>query len=787
MDKLSEVIVIHSMNPFNTTERVILNLPDGSELLESVPSHDGAIVCTINGEPVAKENWDCILQSGDIVIFQNLPAGGGGGSNPLQIILSIVLVIAGIVTGNPYLIAAGIGIGALGLITTPKVPIANQSVESPSPTYNVALSGNSARLNQPIPIPYGRHIIYPDFAAQPYTEYSNNDAFYFAILCLGNTSDLTIESISIDDTAISSFEEVQLQIQGSSFTPTQTLVNVAVVNAPEVANQTLESFRTVGPFAAIGPGLTTSRIGIDVVMPKGLYYANEDGSLANKTITWKVEAREIDDLNNPIGDWNSIGSETFTTNKNTPQRRSYSYELPSARYEIRTQRTDIRDDNTRAAHDIEWAGMRAYVDTVSPLETTAAYLAVKIRATSQLSGASQRKISAILIRKLAKWNPTTGWSAPIETKSIAWVLADILRNNIYGGSIPDNRIDLQSLYDLDLLWESRGDVFNGIIDKRLTIWQALTTVARVGRAKPLMRGSVFTFVRDSQQTLPVALFNMRNIKRGSFSIAYSLITEDSPDGVELEYFNELTWSTDTVQVLFPGITEPVNVSKGSILGATKRSQAIRECAYTVASAAYRTSTIKFITEMEGFLPSFGDLIAVSHDVPNWGYSAEVEDVFLPSVFITEDAEWSIGQYYAMLADSEGDVFGPYKIQQGLADREIVFLEEPAIEFYTGTDRERTRISIGMGVAFLKMCRVISINPNATNDIEITAIVEDNRVHEADSIYLPTYATPRPGYFMATDTPNYADASTSQKAAIGAWVSRPDGTVGEQGDSAFYYQ
>jgi len=43
------------------------------------------------------------------------------------------------------------------------------SLPNPSPTYSLQAQGNSARLEQPIPVQYGRMLAWPDFAAQPYT------------------------------------------------------------------------------------------------------------------------------------------------------------------------------------------------------------------------------------------------------------------------------------------------------------------------------------------------------------------------------------------------------------------------------------------------------------------------------------------------------------------------------------------------------------------------------------------------------------------------------------------
>ncbi len=782
--------IVHSKDAFNPHNRSLQRVPAGTNVLDYVPA-DGIVICIINGEPISRDCWDCILEGDDFVTFQTLPASGGG-SNPLQIILAIVLIVVGAFTGNAYLISAGIGLGIASLVPTPKLPIGIQSVEAPSPTYNVALSGNSARLGQPIPVVYGRHIIFPDFAAQPYTEFANNDSYYYALLCIGNTGDLEIETIAIDDTVITSFEEVQTQLVGPSFAGSQTLVNPAVVNAPEVANQTLETFRVVGPFAAVGPGLTTTKLSVDVIMPKGLYFANDEGALGSKTVTWRVEAREIDDLGTASGNWIVLGTESYTAASTSPQRRSYNYEVSSARYEVRVSRTDTRDTNSRAGHDIEWASLRAYVDTVAPLEPSATYLAVRIRATGQLSGSSQRRISVIVKRKLATWNPDSQWAAPVVTRSIAWALADILRNSVYGAGSLDSRIDLQTLYELDQLWTDRGDMFDGIFDKRVTVWNALTTVARAGRARPLLRGNVVTFVRDSEESIPAALFNMRNIERGSFSIDYGMVTEDSPDGVKLEYFDSRTWNMESVTVPLTGIADPVNLVTGSLIGVTSKQQALREAAYSAADLTYRRSTIRFTTEMEGYLPTFGDLIAVSHDVPAWGTSADVVELDetgdFPTLRLSEIVPWTASQHYIALVDSKGVVFGPYQVEQGSApDLAVVSAEFGFMAISTGTDKERTRVSIGTATTFAKYCKVRTITPKGETSVAISAVIEDNRVHQADSRYLPQFPVTRPAYYMADDTPGYNEASFAQKSGIGCWAARPDDTIGDQGDAGYTYQ
>ena len=783
-------IVAHVHNVLSSRQTVfVADRP--MALVDLKPKVNLPTLCQVNGEYVLPEDWHLPAGHLDHVIFYTVPQGGGD-SNPLVTLLSIVLMTVGFFTDNIYLFAAGAALLVSGLLPAPSFTPLSANAESASPTYSISLSGNTSRLGSTIPVPYGRHVIIPDFASQPYSEYDEaGDQFYHALLCLGQQERHTIEQINIDDTVISHFEGVQTQLIGPQYTGvTLSLVDPCVVNAPEVANQDLLSGTYVGPFSVCGPGLTTSKISIDIICQKGLYLANDAGDLGPKSISWIVEVRTITNTGASSEPWVILGAETLTESTNKTIRRSYTYTLGSGRYEVRIQRTDTRVDNIRAGHDMSWGGLRAYVNKAAPLEPSAVFLAIRIKANNQLSGLSQRKITVVQRRWLKTWHPMTGWSADyVDTQSIAWAAADVLRNTVYGGKLPDNRIDLQSLYELDQVWSSRGDTFNGIFDKRVTVWAALSSVLRAGRASPIMRGSVFTFVRDTQQDLPVALFSMHNIRRGSFQIDYSLPSENDTDGLELEYFSSDTWAPAYVTIPVPGVSTPVNVAKASLMGITSSGQATREATHIVNDAFYRKSRITFDTEMEGFLPSFGDLIAVSHDVTGWGSSGEITFWSSPEAICSEEIVFKSGQHYVMLADDQGDVHGPYMVVPGSKENSIRFLELPDFTPNTDTEKLRTRYAFGPSTSYAKYCKLLSAQPKDGNIVTIVAVVEDVRVH-SDSNYvgLPgggTALTGRLGRYAPAGIPNYNAASDAQHNAYG-FVSKPDRTVGTAGDNAYVY-
>lgn len=785
-------VVVYAHNILDQRKHSIFRGEAGKSLRELQPTVNLPRLCFYNGEIALPEDWDWIPSSEDHVTFLTLPKGGGNAS---QSIIGIILIIVGyVIPGAQALIWVGAGLLVSGLIPTPSVSaITDSQTAAPSPTYSVQLGGNSARVGQAIPVMYGRHILTPDFASQPYSEYDElGDQYYNALLCLGQLDKFTLESTMIDDTELSHFVDVQTQLVGTQYPAELSLVDPSVVNAPEVANDDLEYGVYCGPFAASGPGLKARYIAIDVICPKGLYLAADDGSMGPKTASWLVESRKITDKGSIAGDWTLLGFESLTDNSNKAIRRSYKYAVDPGRYEVRVSRLEVEDTNARAGHSLQWASMRAYLDIPAPLEPSATFLALRIRANSQLSGLSQRKIAVILRRWLPTWNPDTGWSAPVETTSIAWALADVLKNQAYGGQLPDSRIDLQTLYELDQIWTERGDEFNGVFDKRITVWAALQAIARCGRARPIMRGSVFTFVRDEQQDLPVALFSMRNIKRNSFSIDYTLITEDTADGLELEFFNSDTWASDYVRVPVPGIEESINPATASLIGVSNLDQATREALYTVADSAYRRCAISFVTEMEGYLPAYGSLIAVAHDITGWGFSGDIEsyDPATGIALCTEDTTWTVGDHYALLIDEFGDPFGPYKVTAGPKIRTMKFIEVPDpgdIVIYTGTERERTRFTMGPANSYAKLCRVVGITPAVGDTVQIKAVVEDNRVHEADSGFLgggPT-GPGRLARYAPDGLPNYNAATDAQRGSYG-YYSTVDRTVGVTEDEGYVY-
>ena len=812
------VTVANPFDPLGSREAVELRRP--VRLRTLAPRGSAPVIAILNGRPLLRAGWRRRLRSGDQVMFCILPRGGGGagGSNPLRAILSLALMafapwaagaLIGAVAGGALATAATWGLitqaTTLGIVLAGQalinavLPMPKQpSFAGPSPTYTIGAQGNLARIEQAIPVQYGRLLAWPDFAAQPYTEFAGNEQYLYQLLCLGVGS-FDIEQIRIEDTPISAFAEIQqeiippggqvtlfptnvitsVEISGQelvaqlwgTYTRSGTVITVTEAGHGRAVGQALQLELTTGGgptdvyLIATVPGVDTytvtsavgsgsgdvfirgvtggingfvaadvdavaQRLGIDVILPAGLY--NTDGDkLANRSLTVLFQARQVDGGGLPVGVWITLGTETITDRTTTPVARSFSYVLTTpGRYRVRAWRVDHKT-STNDGHQVMWTGLRSYLSETQDFGPVT-LLALRMRATNNLSAQASRRIGVICTRKIPVWNGVS-WSAPVASRSIAWAIADAARDPKYGAGLPDARIDLAALLALDAVWAARGDTFNGRFDTSSSWWDAVTKIAAAGRSRIFMQGGKLRLVRDAPVALPVALFSMRNIKRGSFSIDYLLPSEATADALQVSYFDETSWSPRRVTAALAGsvAAKPVKLE---LFGITNRDQALREGLYHAAANKYRRRIVRFTTEMEGFIPSIGDLIAVQHDTPGWAVQAEALawEAGSRTLTLSEPVTFGSGAHYIGLRRRDGGLSGPWLVTAGDVVNSVVLAETPDMTPYTGSELERTHVTFGAGETWRTAARVTSTRPRGLYEVEIEAATEDPSVHTADT-------------------------------------------------------
>jgi hypothetical protein len=752
----------------------ILNLP-----VNTLPT-----ICILDDKPVLRKHWKTIdhelLEEFETdsreLVFTTIPQG-----NTFKSILSLVASIALTIVA-PYaagflapmlgitstigiqLLAAGIVLAGTFLIGTFLNPTPNTKAaeqEQASPTYSLVGQSNQARLFSPIPRLYGKHLLFPDYAAQPYSEYIGNDQYLYQLFCLGiGTYDL--HSIRIDDTEIwntSGLTGVFSGITIQKVEPGQavTLFHSQVINSVEVGGQELESpSEWSGPFVANPADTITNKLQVDIIFPQGLFYTNDKGELVNESATVQVQGRLVNSAGIPIGSYFDLGVHTYTRRTLTPQRITETYNVSDGRYEVRVRRYTAKNTSTRSRSDVQWGALKAYIpdDNIYPDVTL---LAVRMLATGQLTQSSSKRFNTIQTARLPIWNAgTQSWSAPTPTRSIAWAAADVLRNTLYGAGYPDAYIDLDKLAELDAVWTARGDTFNGVFDTTYSIWEALTLILRTGRTSPAMIAGNITFVRDEPRLIPRGQFTPANIKRGSMDVQHILFDEESPDDIIVQFMDERTWKRNEVQCKQVGSVSN-KPERMEFFGITDRLQAWREGMFIGAVNAKRRIVASFTTEMEGRLLMRGDLVSVAHDLYEWGQTGVIEgySTFTRELWLSEPMDWSDNtEAFIRLRKRNGESWGPVRILPGSedyivvvdgADLTIVQATQGPITnvFNLEEDSALTTYVICYQETEYKDFIIISGQPK-DELVDLTCIIEDPSVHFADLGTPPSEVYPYTG-------------------------------------------
>lgn len=239
----TNVTVQTSLLPFSTQFKTI-GLNDCKTLQEvidkTIPCNfQGAkLVVSINNE-IVEDNYSNIkLKEDDIIGLNFIPTGGGGGKNPLNIVITVVAIAAAVYLGpaagawaSGYAgslgasatVAAGVGAFAQGLVyasvgmiasvaaaslmSTPK----QQSGTSLSESQTQFIEGASNAINKYgiIPVNLGTNRMFPPQAALPYTETSGNDQYCRQLFTYGYGK-LLITDRKIGETSIDQFEGVEM-------------------------------------------------------------------------------------------------------------------------------------------------------------------------------------------------------------------------------------------------------------------------------------------------------------------------------------------------------------------------------------------------------------------------------------------------------------------------------------------------------------------------------------------------------------------------------------------------
>lgn len=697
-------------NPFDLQETRTLEVSPGETVQEFIDrQYEGRLdqleLVYLNGSILSPASWDTAIINEADTLYTLARAG-----DPFTLISIALSVIA---------------ISSVALI--PDTPdLADNEV---SPTYNIQAQRNSARPGAPVPIQFGRVRVWPDLIAQPYSSFNNNDQYVYQLMAIG-VGEYSLDNLQIEDTDVTNFEEIQYEYY---YDQPVTLFPTDVETSGEVANQNLSTSNT-GPFAANSSGTTANRIEVDVVFPQGLHRARSSGDIDALTVNVIVEYQTI-----PSGGWQTLIDTNITRADRSPQRLTFGADVTPGRYEVRVRRGDTESTGPKLYNRCQWAAMRAYLEDDAITYTGITVLAVRAKATGNLTSLSGKRFNVVATRKLPIYSGgSPAWSSPTATREIAPAIAEAVRH-AYGSSNLAARLDLTTLDSLDTTWQSAGYEFNYRFDKKITLWDVLRAMAKVGHAQPVRNGSKISFVRDAPNTTPTALFNRYNILKNSFKIEYSLAAEEDFDSIHAIYIDPANGYKENRVLAQPTDSSGSNPKEVRYPGVTDRTQAYQLGMYDAESMLKRRKTAKFETELEGLVPQKGELITVANDDFNLTEDGELVYASGTTLRANRDLTWTVTSplttYAVRLRKPNGDVSGPHTVTEGATPNEMILAG--ALSWTPNTDGQGQRTLLQFGQLSVGASDWIlqKINPLGGNKVSLTA------VNYVTSVYTETARTP----------------------------------------------
>jgi sulfur carrier protein ThiS len=743
-------------------------------------------VLEVNGEPVLRRFWTTTrIAANDSVRFVSYPLGGQG-SGAKQVIGLVALValaafsggIASALLGSSastvlfgsltagQALAAGIVAGGALLInalTAPKAGATNAPDSTQDQIYSVQAQGNTAKLGQPLPVWYGRLKTFPDFAATPWGEFVGNDQYLNILLSVGMGS-FEYENLYIDDTIL---WDADSGVSGT-FTGTQIafyepgatvdLFPTNVDSSAEVTGQQLPDGSGtlpgqywmdfggstpgdwLGGFVANPSGTLVQSIAVDYVLPGGCFTVNTDNNnIGYATVGLTAEYCPCDDAGAPTGSYSTLFSVQRTYASTSPIRDSIKTDVGAGRYLVRLRRDDAGLATQHGSNAIVWAGLRSFLKGANSFPDVAT-VAIRILATQSTQGSY--KFGVLATRKLPVWDGSSFVTQ--ATRNPAWAFLDAVSNAQYGSGLALSKVDFNAVVNFAAGCDTRGDAFDYCFTAATAVPDAFDKILTPARARHFWLGDTVSVVRDEWRDVPSMLLTDREIVRDSTQITFTMLGDEDPDAVIVEYIDQNTWLP--AQVQYPPDDQfftATNAETKRIDGIVSRDQAFRECAFYYLQSIYRRENVQIGTEYEGRAITFGSVLRVQSELPQaYGYGGAVVGVSGNALTLNPAPVWDSGPFYIRLRRPNGKWFGPVVATMG-ADASIANLSSDDLASVESAQSialadvlaredggEYPSFELGTADSQSKLCVVLSGVPNG-DLCTLNLVVDDIRVHATD--------------------------------------------------------
>lgn len=595
-------------------------------------------------------------------------------------ILAGILVTAislGSLTGvGVALIGTGIGMLAGGAVLL-NLDIPNLK-DREKPKQNPSIRGAKNRANQLgfIPIVLGRHLIYPDMAANPHFEIEGNDQYLIQLFCAGyNDIEIEKDSIKLGDTLLKEYSEtknidkilsgedsvVKLQILKSGEECSFYKKAVRDENINQLLKHSFEDGKD-GSIVRTTPSKTT-KINVDIFFYSGLGRYNDSGDVASASVEvacYYKKENDSDSQYSLLGFFN--GNKNVIEGKELKTKRFQITKegLPPDKYTLKFTRITSDSEDNKIVDAVYVGSVRSFTDD-RPIrlerQKNLTIVALKIKATERLNGVID-SLNFIAQTKIPVYKGSGQGPASWEeklTSNPAAILKYVLQGKINSNPVSNEDIDWESFEKWALWCDEKKYSCNAVLSDKATLSELITMITHTARADAVKIDSKFSIVQDVERLSPVQLFTPRNTK----SYSQNLLFADIPEAIEFNFIDEASGFKENERIVYDtptgeaGETEALKKQQETLWGVTNAMQAFKIGRYQYACMHNRPRVHKIDVDLEFLVCTKGDRIQYAGDIGLIGIAygrvkgVETLSGLTTAVILDEYIEAEKGKTYAL--------------------------------------------------------------------------------------------------------------------------------------------
>lgn len=597
-------------------------------------------VVLIGGRAVPRGMWPYVYPKHGQVI----EARGAVGRSAVALVATLALTYFTFGFGTLATWGAGAAVQGLGAaaatgiymagsvlinrVLQPKQP--KQSAPGQS-AYSIAAGRNRARHDQPVGLLIGSMRIAPDLISNYYTHYEGDDQFLSFVLTPG-LNVYSVEQLYNGDALLSSFEGVRVWHSGFPGMPSADIPlygNADVADGGTLLDTSNDPKHQPSAWVQRTSSAGTIRLMVGVEFQ--IWDRSTKGKDKQNSDQIQIQYRAAGTVN-----WQVFGNYNVRGTNNKSQRASYAIDVPEGQYDVRVRVAGNNTDGSGAEASFVWTTL------TSVQRDTASYagiprIGIRMQANGQLNGAPDEIRCVAHSMPIPVWTGTE-WVTQRTSNPGAWILA--YARGIYaadapapggrvlvaGMGMPERQIDIEGLKAFMLHCAANGFTYDNWITDVRSHQQVLDVLALAGFGQiSWPRGRLSVGWAADEQPLS-GVVSMATIKKGQFQVDYTLT--NGADGIEYTYLDSATWQPKTLRVPAPGVTTMLNPAQVTGEGVTSEAHAVMLARWHLAQSLYQYKAISYSTDIEHLLYSRMSMLALSHDMTQWGFSGRVRGATL---------------------------------------------------------------------------------------------------------------------------------------------------------------